>query len=194
MPWNVLIVHSRLNYKPGKRSGNRNGTRHQLDERPEATPHLVVPDWSGWRCWLDLGEAPKRGPSTSGSYRFHPRPSAYRNRSRLGHRMGVRSFLPAIIAVISDMRKNRGCTNPGCDAPAYPESTLSTSRRRFWHSTKTRPSRPVVLRRLRQQIRQAPQSRDRPRDAVPTGSTGLTASAAAHARSRHLGCAGPSDC
>jgi hypothetical protein len=51
----------------------------------------VVPDRSGWRCWLGMGEAPKRGPSTSGLCRFHPRPSAYRDRSRLGHQLGVRS-------------------------------------------------------------------------------------------------------
>jgi hypothetical protein len=51
----------------------------------------VVPDRSSWRCWLGVGEAPKRGPSTSGLYRFHPRPSAYRDRSRLGHQLGVRS-------------------------------------------------------------------------------------------------------
>ena len=52
---------------------------------------LVVRDRSGWRCWLGVGKAPRRGPSTSGLYRFHPRPSAYRDRSRLGHQLGVRS-------------------------------------------------------------------------------------------------------
>src|SRR4029079_13864405 len=74
---------------------NRNGTRNQLVEPPQATALLVVPDRSGWRCCLGVGEAPRRGPSTSGSYRFHPRPSAYRGRSRLGHRLGVRSSCPS---------------------------------------------------------------------------------------------------
>ena len=91
LPMNVLVLHSKLNDGPCKRSGNRNGRRHQLVELPQATPLLVVPDRSGWRCWLGVGEAPRRGPSTSWSYRFHPRPSAYRGRSRLGHQLGVRS-------------------------------------------------------------------------------------------------------
>ena len=90
-PTNVLIMHSKLDNGPCKRSGNRNGGRLQLIELPQATPLLVVPDRSGWRCWLGVGEAARRGPSTSGSYRFHPRPSAYRDRSRLGHQLGLRS-------------------------------------------------------------------------------------------------------
>jgi hypothetical protein len=90
-PMNVLIMHSKLDNGPCKRSGNRNGRRHQLIELPQSTPLLVVPARSGWRCWLGVGEAPRRGPSASGSYRFHPRPSAYCDRSRLGHRLGVRS-------------------------------------------------------------------------------------------------------
>ena len=77
--------------RPCEKSGNRNGRRHQLVEFPQTTPLLVVRDRSGWRCWLGVGEAPRRGPSTSGLYRFHPRPSAYRDRSRLGHQLGVRS-------------------------------------------------------------------------------------------------------
>jgi hypothetical protein len=74
-----------------RRSGNRNGRRHQFVELAQATPLLVVRDSSGWRCCLGVGEAPRRGPSTSGSYRFQPRPSPYRDRSRLGHQLGVRS-------------------------------------------------------------------------------------------------------
>ncbi len=84
-------MHSKLDNGPCKRSGNRNGRRHQLVEFPESTPRLVVRDRSRWRCWLGVGEAPRRGPSASGSFRFHPRPSAYFDRSRLGHRRGVRS-------------------------------------------------------------------------------------------------------
>ena len=90
-PMNVLVVLSSLNNGPCKRSGNRNGRRHHLVKLPQATALLVVPDRSGWRCCLGVGEAPRRGPSTSGSYRLHPRPSAYRGRSRLGHQLGVRS-------------------------------------------------------------------------------------------------------
>ena len=77
--------------RPCERNGNRNGRRHQLVELPQATPLLVVPDRSGWRCWLRVGETARRAPSTSGSYRFHPRPSAYRDRSRLDHQLGLRS-------------------------------------------------------------------------------------------------------
>ena len=87
----VLVVLSRLNNGPCNRSGNRNGTRNQLVELPQTTPLVVVPDRSGWRCRLGVGQAPRRGPSNSGSYRFHPRPSAYRDRSWLGHQLGVRS-------------------------------------------------------------------------------------------------------
>jgi hypothetical protein len=90
-PMIVLVVHSKLNNGPCRRSGNRNGGRLQLVELPQATPLLVVPDRSGWRCWLGVGETARRGPSTSGSYRFHPRPSAHRDRSRLGHQRGLRS-------------------------------------------------------------------------------------------------------
>jgi hypothetical protein len=90
-PMTVLVVDSKLNNGRCKRSGNRNGGRLQLVELPQATPLLVVPDRSGWRCWLGVGETARRGPSTSGSYRFHPRPSAYRDRSRLGHQLGLRS-------------------------------------------------------------------------------------------------------
>ena len=35
---------------------NRNGTRNQLVEPPQATALLVVPDRSGWRCCLGLGK------------------------------------------------------------------------------------------------------------------------------------------
>ena len=77
--------------RPCQRSGNRNGRRHQLVEPPPTTPLLVVRDRSGWPCWLVVGKAPRRGPSTSGLYRFHCRPGAYRDRSRLGHQLGVRS-------------------------------------------------------------------------------------------------------
>jgi len=87
---NVLVVHSKLNNRPS-RSGNRNGRRHHLVELSQATTVLVVPNRFGWRCWLGVGKAPWREPSTSGSYRFHPRPSAYRDRSRLGHQLGVPS-------------------------------------------------------------------------------------------------------
>jgi len=71
-------------------TATENGRRRQLVEFPQTTP-LVVRARSGWRCWLVVGEAPRRGPSTSGLYRFHPWPSAYRDRSRLGHQLGVRS-------------------------------------------------------------------------------------------------------
>jgi hypothetical protein len=52
----VLVVHSKLNNGPCERSGNRNGGRHQPVELPQATPLLVVPDRSGWRCWLGVGK------------------------------------------------------------------------------------------------------------------------------------------
>jgi hypothetical protein len=67
---NVLVMHSKLDNGPCKRSGNRNGRRHQLVGLPQSTPLLVVPDRSRWRCWLGVGEATRRGPSASGSYRF----------------------------------------------------------------------------------------------------------------------------
>jgi hypothetical protein len=72
-------------------SGNRHGRRHQLVELPETTPLLVVRDSPGWPGWLGVGEALRRRPSASGSYRFRPRPGAYRDWSRLGHQLGVRS-------------------------------------------------------------------------------------------------------
>jgi hypothetical protein len=115
-PVNVLAMHSKLDNGPCKRSGNRNGRRHQLVELPQSTPLLVVPDRSGWRCWLGVGEAPRRGPSASGSYRFHRRPSAYCDRSRLGHRLGVRSSYRSASAS-SATRINASSTDTGC-APA----------------------------------------------------------------------------
>jgi hypothetical protein len=91
--------------RPCERSGNRNGRRHQLVEPPQTTPPLVVRDRSGWRCWLGVGEAPRRGPSTSGLYRFHPRPSAYRDRSRLGHQLGVRSSCRSSAARVTQVAR-----------------------------------------------------------------------------------------
>jgi hypothetical protein len=137
-PMNVLIMHSKLDNGPCKRSGNRNGRRHQLIELPQSTPLLVVPDRSGWRCWLGVGEAPRRGPSDSGSYRFHPRPSASCDRSRLGHRLGVRSSCQSSSASSATRVNARStdicasCSTPkivGVHTPAarYPATTARST-------------------------------------------------------------------
>lgn len=55
----------------------------------QATPLLVVRDRPGWRCRLAVGEAPRRGPSSSGPCHLPPRPGAYRDRARLGHQLGI---------------------------------------------------------------------------------------------------------
>jgi hypothetical protein len=117
-PMNVLVVHSKLDNRPCKWSGNRNGRRHHLVELPQPTTLLVVPDRSGWRCCLGVGEAPRRGPSTSGSYRLNPRPSAYRGRSRLGHQLGVRSSCRSS-AASSATRVNASSTDTSawCQTP-----------------------------------------------------------------------------
>src|SRR5271168_174356 len=108
-----------------KRSGNRNGGRLQLVELPQATPLLVVSDRSGWRCWLGVGETARRGPSTVGSYRFHPRPSPYRDRSRLGHQLGVRSSCRS--SASSAARVTQVARTPS-DRVTCPVSSARTSR------------------------------------------------------------------
>src|SRR5271168_2933488 len=117
-----------------KRSGNRNGGRLQLVELPQATPLLVVSDRSGWRCWLGVGETARRGPSTVGSYRFHPRPSAYRDRSRLGHQLGVRSSCWSS-SPSSVTRVNASSTNTGAslDAPTTRLHGIARKLRRREH-------------------------------------------------------------
>jgi hypothetical protein len=114
-PTIVLVVHSKLNTGHVRGAATGNDGRLQLVELPQATPLLVVGDRFGWRGWLRVGETARRGSSTSGSYRFHPRPGAYRDRSRLGHQLGLRSSCRSSSA--SSVNASSTDTSTSCCTP-----------------------------------------------------------------------------